>query len=425
MLQLITGGANVGQDRVHVDWAALDLEQAVEPGVGLAGDQGLAYGALREGGHVEAGGPCIFGEIVGEVDVDTAHAHSIHTSAPEFLRRPIIRAMTRGEDAERLVEERLRAALPEPEYRIYVNVNWTGPVRDDGPARDGEADAVITHPEHGLLVLEVKSGEPSIDHDGHWHLGPIELKQSPFEQARTSKHYLRAKLVDLPDWPSDVDPLAGHAVAFPDVDLESLPRGHSLLGVGAPTDLVLDAHALETTDGIQGWLDHVFDYWQGDGGGRYRPLGDRGVALVDELLRPTVSLHRLVRGRIEDDRAALVDASKTQSRILNQWKSLRQVEVVGPAGSGKSMIAAERARRLAAEGYRTLLVCFNQRLATHDAARPGRCARTRGAGGDDVPSAVRAARFRGRDAAGAAGSHPPGVVGPDAARCARCGHLQR
>ena len=278
--------------------------------------------------------------------------------------RPYHQDMTRGEDAERLVEERLRAALPGPAYRIYVNVNWTGPVRDYGPARDGEADAVITHPEHGLLVLEVKSGEPSIDHQGRWHLGPVELKQSPFEQARTSKHYLRAKLVDLPDWPRDVDPLAGHAVALPDVDLESLPRGHALLGLDAPTDLVLDAHALETTDGIQRWLDHVFEYWQGDGGGRFRPLGEQGAELVDELLRPRVSLHRLVRGRIEDDRAALVDASKTQSRILNRWKSLRQVEVVGPAGSGKSMIAAERARRLAAEGYRTLLVCFNQRLAT-------------------------------------------------------------
>ena len=72
-----------------------------------------------------------------------------------------------------------------------------------------------------------------------------DVVQSPFEQARTSKHYLRAKLVDLPDWPAQVDPLAGHAVAFPDVDLESLPRGHSLFGLGAdaPTDLVLDAHA--------------------------------------------------------------------------------------------------------------------------------------------------------------------------------------
>ncbi len=87
--------------------------------------------------------------------------------------------MTRGEEAERLVEERLRKALPESEYRVYVNVNWTGPVRSRGPARDGEADAVIAHPEYGLLVLEVKAGEPSIDQAGHWHLGPIELRESP------------------------------------------------------------------------------------------------------------------------------------------------------------------------------------------------------------------------------------------------------
>ena len=272
--------------------------------------------------------------------------------------------MKHGERAERMVEERLRAALPQPEYRIYVNVDWTGPVRDHGPARDGEADAVITHPEHGLLVLEVKSGEPSRDAEGRWHLGPRILPVSPFKQAETSKHFLRAKLVDLPDWPSGLDPLAGHAVAFPDVDLESLRRGHTLLGVDAPADLVLDATALETIDGIQGWLDHVFDYWVGDGGGRRAPLGAAGVELVDELLRPTVSLHRLVRGRIEDDREELVSVSRAQSLIVNRWKSVRRVEVIGPAGSGKSMLAAERAKRLAGEGYRTLLVCFNQRLAT-------------------------------------------------------------
>ncbi|MFV2062162.1 MAG: NERD domain-containing protein [Chloroflexota bacterium] len=272
--------------------------------------------------------------------------------------------MKRGEKAERKVEERLRAALPEPQYRIYVNVHWTGPVRWNGPARDGEADAVITHPERGLLVLEVKSGEPSRDPDGTWHLGPIALAKSPFEQAETSKHFLRAKLIDLPDWPTDLDPLAGHAVAFPDVDLTSLPSGHSLLGVDAPRDLVLDATALQTVDGIQAWLDHVFEYWTGDGMGRYQPLGERGAEMLDELLRPTVSLHRLIRGRIEDDREELVSVSREQSLILNRWRSMRRVEVVGPAGSGKSMLATERARRLAQEGFRTLLVCFNQRLAT-------------------------------------------------------------
>ncbi len=55
------------------------------------------------------------------------------------------------------------------------------------------------------------------------------------------------------------------------------------------------------------------------------------------------------------------------------------------------MLAAAKARRLAREGYRTLLVCFNQRLAADDHRRPRRCHR-RGLLGHDLPSTVRAPR---------------------------------
>ena len=101
------------------------------------------------------------------------------------------------------------------------------------------------------------------------------------------------------------------------------------------------------------------------------------MRLVDELLAPTVELRRLVRGRIADDREDLLMASREQGFVLNRARSQRRLEVVGPAGSGKSMLAAEKARRLAHEGYRTLLVCFNQRLASAlmrdlaDAPAPG------------------------------------------------------
>ncbi len=93
--------------------------------------------------------------------------------------------MTRGEDAERLVHDRLRAALPD-DYHLYPNVDWTGPMRDHGPAEDGEADLVIAHPDNGILVLEVKDGEPHRDADGTWWLGDFELKESPFKQAMRS-----------------------------------------------------------------------------------------------------------------------------------------------------------------------------------------------------------------------------------------------
>ena len=110
--------------------------------------------------------------------------------------------MTRGEEAERRVEGRLREALP-PAFRLYPNVAWTGPMRDHGPAEDGEADLVIAHPDHGILVLEIKAGEPSRDRNGRWWLGPIQLGRSPFEQAMRSQKQLVRKLVSLPGWPSE------------------------------------------------------------------------------------------------------------------------------------------------------------------------------------------------------------------------------
>ena len=268
-----------------------------------------------------------------------------------------------GKAAEQLVTERLRAALPSPEFHLYPNAEWLGPMRDGGPARDGEADLVVVHEEMGILVLEVKSGAPSRDGQGRWWIGGHELSRDPFTQAKDSKHQLVRKLQALPSWPPRTEPRAGHAIALPDVDLASLPRGHALLGADAPRELVLDAQALETAESIRRWVDGAYKYWLGDGT-RGAPLGANGIRLVDEILAPTWSLHRLVRGRIEDDRSELLAASGEQALILNRTKRFRRLEVVGPAGSGKSMLAAEKARLLAREGYRTLLVCFNQRLAT-------------------------------------------------------------
>jgi len=270
---------------------------------------------------------------------------------------------THGKAAERLVAERVRAALPADAFHLYPNAEWLGPMREGGPPRDGEADLVIVHADHGILVLETKSGTPSRDHAGRWWIGGHELDRDPFTQAKESKHQLVRKLAEMADWPPRTEPHAGHAIALPDVDLASLPRGHVLLGADAPRELVLDAEALETPESIRRWEERAYAYWLGDGT-KGVPLGALGIRLVDELLAPTWALHRLVRGHIEDDRAELLAASREQALIVSRTKTLRRLEVVGPAGSGKSMLAAEKARRLAREGYRTLLVCFNQRLAT-------------------------------------------------------------
>ena len=172
---------------------------------------------------------------------------------------------SRGEAAERIVAERVRAALPSAECRLYPKAEWLGPMRDGGPARDGEADLVIVHEDLGLLVVEVKSGAPSRDGAGRWWIGGHALDRDPFAQAKDSKHQLVRKLQALPDWPPRTDPRAGHAIALPEVDLASLPRGHALLGADAPPQLVLDAQTLEEAGSIRRWVDHAFGFWHGDG----------------------------------------------------------------------------------------------------------------------------------------------------------------
>ena len=154
-----------------------------------------------------------------------------------------------------------------------------GRTRTHGPAHDGEADIVIVHPDHGLLVIEVKAGEPGRDAHGRWFIGDHELVRSPFEQAEAAKHDLVRAIEELPGWPSGVELRAGHAVAFPDVDLASLPLGHVLLGPDAVRDIVLDADAFAS-----------------DGG---RPAGTKaGLGLVGATARGAgLSIRRVVARR--------------------------------------------------------------------------------------------------------------------------------
>ncbi len=267
-----------------------------------------------------------------------------------------------GESAERLVESVLREALPGG-ARLYPNVRFIAKTRERGPAHDGEADLVVVHPEYGLLVIEVKDGAPSRDAANRWFLGGRQLDRSPFQQAEDAKRDLRRTIEAQPGWPSGRELRAGHAVAFPHADLGTLPKGHVLLGPDAPREIILDAEALADGRSARQALERAWAYWVGDGA-RGDPLDDAQLALIDEVIAPAATLHRFLHRDVRDGEAQLLVASRQQLYVLNQNRTLRRAEVLGPAGSGKSLVAAEKARRLAIEGFRTLYVCFNQPLAS-------------------------------------------------------------
>jgi hypothetical protein len=276
---------------------------------------------------------------------------------------------TPGRRAERLVHGRLRAALP-AEYRLYANVAWIGRAGAHTNLRDGEADLVLAHPDKGFLVFEVKAGEISRDVNGNWYAGKKPLEPGPFDQARTSLHVLLDKLADLPAAPSNFRPIAGHAVAFPDVDLASAGARLKLLGPDVDPTLVFDRAKLPAgTPGTPNApevtrqaVDRALDHWRGDGTRRTSP-GPQGMALLDGLLATPVELRSLLRGDIDAGELEIVRLTQEQFHTLTEMQRNRRMEIRGGAGTGKTLLAIEKARRLVREGYRTLLVCFNQPLA--------------------------------------------------------------
>jgi nuclease-like protein len=73
----------------------------------------------------------------------------------------------KGHAAERLVFDRLRAALP-ADYRLFPNVHSIARTADHLGIRDGEADVVLAHPDGGFLVFETKAGEIRRDDHRWW-----------------------------------------------------------------------------------------------------------------------------------------------------------------------------------------------------------------------------------------------------------------
>jgi len=263
--------------------------------------------------------------------------------------------------AEAKVYRALREKLP-PEYVVFFQVGWILR-REDEQAKDGETDFVVCHPERGYLCIEVKGGGVGFDAntaewfsiDRHKNKHPI---NNPINQALKAKYSIRSKLNEHPRWRELGlgNVLRGHAVFFPDVgDTYALSRADM------PGALIGSANSLQDP---KAWIDGAFTYW-GNDAGSFSPIGHRGIDVVREVFARSFVVAPLIASRLADQEARRLMLTKDQMRVLDFLRSHRRVAVSGGAGTGKTVLALEKARRLASEGFRTLLTCYNRQLADH------------------------------------------------------------
>ena len=279
---------------------------------------------------------------------------------PEIIRTDPARAAECG------VYEALLETLGD-EYTVYGWVAWVGRRTGQG-GHDGEADFVIAHPEHGLAVLEVKGGVVRVDGvTGRWSSvstagNEYVLKESPFAQARRHRYDLERKLAEHPAWPG-AGVTFGYAVAFPDC---AAPVGD--MGPEAPRELLVWHDDLGRIDERVAGIGR---YWRRRD--EVSPmLGTAGVELVSAQLARSYQLRMPLGRSIAEDSRRLIELSEGQFRVLDGLSRNRRVLVTGGAGTGKTLLALEKAKRLARDdGFRTLLTCFNRPLAEYLQASVG------------------------------------------------------
>jgi len=266
------------------------------------------------------------------------------------------------QDGSREAERRVYAALGDQldsQFCVFYGVAWLSKAAGRA-ARDGEVDFVVAHPERGALLLEVKGGRVardgatgqwrSVDRFGHVH--PI---HDPFAQVRASKHALLHKLQEHPVLRKAFLPL-GHGVVLPDSKDPDRP-----LAPEAPPEITVFEDDL---DRIAGRLDGMFAFWSGEVMGRM-PSAPGFLPLLTEMLAPTFELRQPLGLALARDDRELLQLTDQQFSVLDMLSRQRRVAVSGGAGTGKTVLALEKARRLAAEGLEVLLTCFNRPLADY------------------------------------------------------------
>lgn len=263
--------------------------------------------------------------------------------------------------AEGRVFELIRDGLDD-DWEAYHAVSWIARDHAEG-AIDGEIDFVLCHPEKAIVCLEVKGGDFECDGREFFRTvdGLRERMRDPFRQALDHRYALERRL-------EAARPGLGrglflvHGLVLPDISVHSL-----VLAPDAPHQIVIDR--IELRD-LPGAIEGLLKYHRGSREKR-RPPGAEGAGILRDLLAPRVRIHVPMAQEFLGEEREMVLLTRQQTALLGQFGRDRRMVVTGCAGSGKTMLAVERAKRLASDGRSVGYICFNRALRDHLCEREG------------------------------------------------------
>ena len=227
----------------------------------------------------------------------------------------------------------------------------------NGMLEDAEADFVVFNRFKGILCIEAKAGAVRYENRRWYYESGKEMKHDgPFNQAKNNMFDIK-EYIDESRYASISNHCKYlHAVWFPSLKKKQVDQ--------MPLPAESDRELILTMDSLQNPqidIDRIFEIdvlgW------KKTDIGEaESKALVRNLLCPQFNvfptasfdsdLKNLVFNRLLDE----------QAKILNYLDEQRTAVINGAAGTGKTMIAVQKAQRHAAEGQKVLFLCVNAML---------------------------------------------------------------
>lgn len=233
------------------------------------------------------------------------------------------------------------------EWTVLTNLEYTTNVSRFQPYVCGEIDFLLHHEIFGVFAIEVKSGVFA-RRGGKWLQNGRARERSPWEQVGSEVEFVREYLRrELGFYGRERLPFPVVGVpCFPDCAWnDSLPpeaRGNAIW-----KDDLDDLPAV-----VENFLRNA----------RSREDARRHCdeLLVKCALRGLVEIAERLRDHSAEERAVFLRLTEEQGRVLNaSTRGLARFRVRGGAGTGKSLLALEKAKRLADAGKSVLLLCYN------------------------------------------------------------------
>lgn len=227
----------------------------------------------------------------------------------------------------------------------------------------GEADFVIIIPGKGVLCLEVKSHRVVRRDETNrlWHFGRKTESRGPFKQASDAMHSLRTAVLNGDPALSRI--VFSSAVVFPfsTFDVES-PEWHSWQVIDKNlyrqasfgllvTQIIDRAREFLIASNSAKWFHPE----------RNEPLKNQCESIAG-ILRPGFEFINSYRTQRETLDSELLYYTEEQFEALDAMEAEPRVSFEGPAGTGKTVLALEAARRARNNGRKVLFLCFNKFL---------------------------------------------------------------